>query len=290
MKASKRFIFAALLIFLSGACVFLPDKDIPYKPDERPDKVDEPDSTESPAVKDTLPTYRCRIYLEILSRLGFEPELRHTDIFIYGSELVFYERFEGSICDFVLHEAGEYIVMAVANAPGVFSPSALMHPDSWRGLEMELRYEKPRQAIMRAVGRISVAESSECVLALEPLLCAVQIASIGQNYEGDTMVENPRFYIENCCTRAELFKDEGFYCLDPQCTELAYLPYDIGLYTQYPGTTIYCYPNDMPPGVSSPASAIRMFYEVLGQTREIRMEVHPLKRNSIYLADIEIWP
>lgn len=300
MKASKRFIFAALLILLSGACVFLPEKDRPSKPDERPDKVDEPDSTGTSDGKDTLRAYPCRINLETLSRMGLEPELKHADIFVYGSELVHYERVEGRFCDFVLHEAGEYFVMAVANAPGEFHPEVLLHTDSWRGLEMLLEYEKPEQAIMRGTGSFSVkkelaataAENSPLLAAvvLEPLLCGVQISSITQYYDGDILVENPRIHLENCCTRAELFRDEGFYCLDPSESKTTYLPYDIGLYTQYPGTTIYCYPNDMPQSETSPASVLVLDYEVLGQSRQLRFPIHPLRRNSIFPLDVNIRP
>ena len=68
----------------------------------------------------------------------------------------------------------------------------------------------------------------------------------------------------------------------------AYLPNDIGLYTQYPGMLLYAYPNETASTPTTPPTELILEYEINGQTRIYSRTIHPLERGSYTPVDIVI--
>ena len=173
----------------------------------------------------------------------------------------------------------------MANATGTFNDDALAHYDAWDRFEMDIKYESPRFPIM---GAEAIINGDECLMTLSPLLCKVVLRSVTQYIDDEALVENPRIYLKNCSSAAALFPRQGYSPLRQMDTEPVFLPYDIGIYTQYPTICLYCYPNEMPPTPTTPPTELVMEYEWQGITKTYSETLHPLYRNSTVHLDIAL--
>ena len=228
-------LFTALLsAFLAGACVFIPSDDTPDAvTPEIPDKNPDVEPEEKPSMRSLAVRFE--------TNASFECEIRKLDVFLYSDVLLTHRSIQGK-CDSIhlcIPENAARIV-AVANATGTFNDAALAHYDAWDKFEMDIKYETPRFPIM---GAETIINGDECLMTLSPLLCKVVLRSVTQYIDDETLVENPRIYLKNCSSAAVLFLRQGYSPLRQMDTEPVFLPYDIGIYTQYPDICLYCYPN-----------------------------------------------
>ena len=91
----------------------------------------------------------------------------------------------------------------------------------------------------------AVSLSGEEPLELEPLLCSVVVKQIANNMDDYELFESPRVRLCNINATAELFGKLKYHPSElVDSKEWSELPYDIGMYPQYPAISLPCYPND----------------------------------------------
>lgn len=277
MKASKIKNFAALLsvISLAGACILHTPAADPFPED--PETPPEEPSTQKDTLTHTL-IFRAR-----------EWPVSTLDLFLYTDCLQEHLTLKDSAYVLLHLEPGlTYRVIAIANIRGRFNDAALSHYDVWQAFETSLYSEEPSKPVMCADLVLTPEANDTTTVELAPLLCTIQIRSVTQYISDDTLIENPRVYLKGCSTRARPFGEGRIAPLDQQDTAPVFLPCDIGLYSQYPGTCLYAYPNEVPETATSPATELVMEYELDGNTREYRKTLHPLERGSWKPVDIEL--
>ena len=138
-------------------------------------------------------------------------------------------------------------IVVLGNMPGQLNPAAIEHYDSLEKLEMSLWDDNPELPFLSGVSRW---QGGYVEVELSPLLCCVIIESVTNLNDDYTLLENPRVWLSGINTRAALMQTTGFRTAEPTDGKAVRLPYDIGLYTQYPGTRLWCYPCDLTDGHS----------------------------------------
>lgn len=150
--------------------------------------------------------------------------------------------------------AGDKRLVIVANSPWRFNEEALRSYDSIELLQMSYADEDPEYPLMSGFDVFSAGDSLK--IELSPLICPIEVLSVDNQLEGCTLLKRPKIRLEGVNASAELLRMVGFHPTEtvesadelrnPQMMS-ACLPSDIGLYTQYPGITLYCYPIDVDP-------------------------------------------
>lgn len=139
-------------------------------------------------------------------------------------------------------------IVVLGNMPGELNPYAVEHLDALDRLEMSLNDDDPATPFLSGKTAWS---GGDCEVELLPLLCCVVIESVTNLNDDYTVLENPRVWLSGINTRAALMQTTGFRADEPAEGKAVRLPCDIGLYTQYPGTKLWCYPLDLPDGQSA---------------------------------------
>ena len=134
-------------------------------------------------------------------------------------------------------------IVVLGNMPGELNPYAVEHLDALDRLEMSLNDDDPAAPFLSGK---TIWTGGRCEVELLPLLCCVVIESVTNLNDDYTVLENPRVWLSGINTRAALMQTTGFRADEPAEGKAVRLPCDIGLYTQYPGTKLWCYPLDLP--------------------------------------------
>lgn len=223
----------------------------------------------------------------IYGHLSIKPDkaIRNLDILVYGgSPLLTLESHmtsDQTELELELKDSLPKTIAVLANMPGKLNDEAFRHYDSLEQLEMRLEDDNPDCPFMS--GTASLEAGGIGAVQLTPLLCCVLIQSVTNMNDGDVLLENPRARLSGISTRAPLMKPYGFTIQDPGETGAIKLPCDVGLYTQYPNTRLYCYPSDMP-GTEAPRLILE--YTKEGAQCSFSAEVFPLSRNCIAPLDL----
>ena len=142
----------------------------------------------------------------------------------------------------IMTTAGEKLVAAVANSSRALSPVALDRYDSLKGLGYDFSDEDTALPVMS--GQCATVRNNG-EITLFPLLCEVEISSISNSMENYELAESPRVRLVNLNSYAAVMQEDGFVPTEfMDYGEWQELPFDIGMFTQEPGTTLYCYPNE----------------------------------------------
>ena len=268
-----KILLVTMLPLLAGACRYYGGKEI----------VDTPPPGPEPIVKQDT-TY-------CVSRLAVDAPypVRSLDIFVYSADglkdLVSYIHADGDSARVSLPDSLPKIVAVVANARSRFNIQGLNHYDSLDEIRVQLDGDSPDAPLMSGSGQLGQR------VFLTPLLCTVELVSVTNYYEDDVLAEHPRVWLENVNTDADLFRSQGFTVREPRSSRKVYLPSDIGLYTQHPGTKLYCYPNDLPnPDAGNPATELVLEYEMEGATLTQRYTLHPIMRGETIQLEAGIRP
>ncbi len=277
MKASKIFIFAALLsvTILAGACILSETE--PESPAESPkEPIEEP--------KERIDTLSHILWFNRGKR-----SFSKLDVFLYDNTLKLHRViYEQDSLHITLEKDTEYTVVAVANIRGEFNDKAVQHYDAWDAFEINLTTENPEHPIMGAIGKISANTEGQSEIELTSLICTIEIRSVTHLLSDDTLIENPRVHLTNRSTKSRLLSRGNIAPSEQEDSETIFLPSDIGVYTQYPGVKLYSYPNEVASTASSPATEIVLEYEINGTTKQYKQTVHPLQRGCWEMIDIEI--
>ena len=262
-----------MLPLLAGACRSMGCQERPDPPPPEPGPVVKQDST----------VFRTQLTV----RAPYP--VRSLDIFVYRADgmrdLELYLHADADSAILCLKDTLPRTVAAVANARGRFNPKGLNHYDSLGELRARLEDDSPQAPLMSGIGPLGQP------LLLTPLLCTVELISVTNYYSGDVLAENPRVWLENVNSEADIFRDQGFTVRDAHTSKKLNLPSDIGLYTQYPGIRLYCYPNDLPnPNAGNPATELVLQCEIKGETRTYRHTLHPIFRGETLQLDLQLHP
>ena len=264
-----RILLVTMLPLLAGACRLNRGQEI----------IDTPPPFDTLEVKEYLTSLTVKAPCPVHS----------LDIFVYRADglkdLAAYLHADADSATVSLNDTLPKMVAIVANARGRFNIQGLNHYDSLGEVRAQLDSDSPDAPLMSGIGPLGQP------VILTPLLCTIELVSVTNYYDGDILAENPRVWLENVNTDADIFRDQGFTVREPRPSPKVYLPCDIGLYTQYPGTKLYCYPNDLPnPDAGNPATELVLEYEIEGVTLSQRYTLHPIMRGETIQLEAEIRP
>lgn len=184
---------------------------------------------------------------------------------------------------------GGKIIVAVANSRSRLNKSALETFDSAELLTCAYAEEKPSAPLMSAT--TWMGSGSEIDLELTPLLCEISISEVTNNMNGYRRLEDPRVYLKNVATTAELLKESSFFPVETSSDTTGLkglmwerLPYDIGMYPQTPGTPLRFYPNS-----SETTRTILVFeFGVRNQTFRYEAVLPPSNRGRKLKATLKV--
>ena len=217
-------------------------------------------------------------------------EVKRTDIFVYEQEGT------GALCSHKeLHDLpdtlkirttpGKKTYVGICNFPFKFNLQGLQKYDSMELLTINFQDDDP------SVPLLSGQSGDEGIIALTPLLCSVTLSSVSNALDGYELLENPRVWLSGINPFAEVLRSEEFRLKEElENIEKTQLPNDIGFYTQYPGTTLYCYPNDTPETILGTERTVFNFEcEINGETCRFTKTLPPMPRGSAAKVDITVY-
>lgn len=280
MNASKRFFFAVLLVFLPGACVFLPEKE-----NNTPTKKDEEEENTSELVADSV-----SIWLKIRPLCPFEYKIGRVDYFIYEDSLIgHYISTEEYPLEIKVDKGVDLKkIYALANGFGEYNEMALWHHDNFKELVMDIRDERPGYPFMSGVLDIPKEYGDTLEVGLKALSSEIRIRSVSNLAQDYSLLEAPRIYIRNSYCRARPYSDYNASSGEYIEGERVFLSQDIGIYSLYPDIRLYTYPDDIPVSELCPASELVIEYEKEGRIYERSWSLYPLERNSLVILDLDI--
>ena len=125
---------------------------------------------------------------------------------------------------------------------------------------------------------------------MKPLLCQVVVSSISNTMDGYELVESPRVRLTGISCYASVMQEEDFRPTEiAEYGEWADLPYDIGMFTQNPGTTLFCYPNESSgTNLGGVNTAIELECFIMGQLCSFTENLPPFGRGAKLLVDITV--
>lgn len=182
--------------------------------------------------------------------------LDHVDVFLYEAEgrrqLITHARSDSlktgdSLA--VSRTRGEMIAVAIANYPYGFNDEALASYETMELLQSYYRAEKPGYPVMSGTGTLSAGGFVS--IKIEPLFASVILTKVEHSLGGYARLEEPRIILGDVPESVELLRERGFRGA-PAFNNTAglkglmwdYLPFDVGLYPQYPETCLKFYPNE----------------------------------------------
>lgn len=280
------FIFLAIAVSCTG---LVPDKQLSAKEEEAvPEKADSID---------------VNITLKAEHHYPFDITIRETDLFIYDSEgtreMISHRHFNcrpEQIPPTVRLAGGSRsrIFVAICNFPYNFNMKALRQFDSMLLLSLMFQDEDPSAPVLSGFAEYNPCSSGDSpgtVIHLSPLMCTVTLDSVSNALDGYGLLENPQVYLSGCNPEAELLREKDFRPKEELEEDYPVrLPYDIGFYTQNPGTRLFCYPNDTPEDILG-VSRTRIVFEcaINGAACRFSETLPPFGRGSIISAGITVF-
>lgn len=214
------------------------------------------------------------------------------DIFVYSASatkgLEFHARTSRPDTLELLLPPGDKIAAAIANCPFQFNLKALEMYDSIEQARFGLQADNPERPLMS--GTQEFEAGTVCRVRLTPLICSVTLKEVENTMTRYRRLEDPVVYLENVNEETEILRMTGFRASETQKdTTRIPLPYDVGLYPQTPGITLYCYPNDSTePTVGNPATTLVLECTIEGQPQRFAVTLPAIERASTHLVSISV--
>ena len=254
--------------------------------------IGDPGETEDINVK----TDSCRFHLHLDINSGITDGLTRVgnlDLLIYDSDglgsLETWLNYD-SMPDSISFEGAKRTktVVAIANSPRSFSRRAIERFDSIELLSYDFEEDSPDEPLMS--GMCSLLPERSGHVSLTPLMSRIQLGEISNTMKGYARLEDPRIYLENANSYAELLKNSGFRPSEfMPVKEKQRLPYDIGIFAQRPGSELFCYPNDTPEStMGSPQTSLVLECEINGSTCRFPVVLGSIGRNQTLHVDISV--
>lgn len=184
--------------------------------------------------------------------------------------------------------AGSKIIAAIGNCPSKLNPKALERYDSLQQLMYDFRDFDPLRPVTSAV--LDINAGDDVCLGLAPLCSSVVITEVSNELPDYQLAESPRVYLTDINPYSGYFQFDEFRPTETiDSGVIAELPYDIGFYTQYPWTVLYCLPNDTPEkSLSSPHTAVVFECEIGGELCTGAADLPPFGRDAVIEVSVLI--
>ncbi len=182
---------------------------------------------------------------------------------------------------------GEKYVAAIINSPVALSTAALSRYDYLDQLRFDFEDDSPDTPLM---GARDITSGNFCELTLSPIMCRVELAAISNTLDDYELLEEPRIRLVDLNASIGLFEEDPVYPSETlDAGEWVSLPYDIGMYTQYPGTALYCYPNGTPETtLGSAHTALELETTVLGKLCSYEVSLPAFGRGDTVRVELTI--
>ena len=177
-----------------------------------------------------------------------------TDIFVYGNGGL--GRLEGRshLCSptdsasFLL-ESGDKIVVGIANCRDSLDSRAL---DAYDTMELLRFYYQDDRSVCGLMSGTAYCSAGDTVsLAFSSPMCRITLESIEHSFDGYRRLEDPVVYLSVVNPSVEALRRDSILPSETLSDTSGLrgmmwdrLPCDIGMYPQYPGTELFCYPNE----------------------------------------------
>lgn len=230
------------------------------------------------------------IEIAVESRIG-NAEIRSLDIFLFeGSgtrQLLYFSRLDaGRKATAPVDTPGDKTVAVIANFPFLFKPESVGTLDNLETLSLDFISDSPDWPVMTGEMSFSPDCTGVCV-RIQPVMSEIVLESVTNLMDGYRRLEDPYAFLSVTNPSAELFRTVGFCISEASQDSLrVFLPCDIGLFTQYPSTRLYCYPNDQPPSASNPSTVLNLCGRTGGEPRRMSFPVPPVSRNMTIRCEI----
>jgi len=217
-----------------------------------------------------------------------------TDVFLYSDSGV--RRLEGHVRlsggnDSAKFKtpAGDKLAVVIANSPKIFNDLALTSFDSMEILPFHYCDELPGAPMMS--GSSSCRAGDTLGISMTSVMCSVSLMSVEHSFEGYRRLEDPVVWLENVNSSVEVLRRDAFLPAETTSDTTGMrglmwekLPYDVGMYTQYPGITLHCYPNQS----SMAKSRIVVEGKVDGSACRFSADLPLMPAGSILSAELKI--
>lgn len=237
--------------------------------------------------------------IEITTGKDILARIRHLDVFIFSAKEP--RKLEGHLRitepqDIMTIPCtdGKKILVLVANSPKAFNTAAIPEYGSMELVSFSFVEDNPQEPVMS--DWFQTVPPSCVNLDLKPLMSCVVLDEITNGMDGYRCLEDPVIYLTNVNPSALILKSSDFR---PESIlenpERVSLPYDIGFYTQKPGTILYCYPNDTPANIlGSPRTGMILECGIRDTTgivnkAEFSLELPPVDRADTIHVSMEVF-
>lgn len=183
---------------------------------------------------------------------------------------------------------GGKIAVIFANLPAGINEKYLERFDSLTEMDLMFKDEDPTFPVMTGYAGYMAGDVSR--VELRPFICKVVISSVSNAMDGYVLAESPYVRLSDLNPSVHPLQESGFIpsevIEDGVRTDL---PYDIGFYTQEPGTTLYCYPDSSDPDMlGSRHTALTFGCTINGTKRSCTCPLPEMGRNSTVRASVMI--
>lgn len=228
-------------------------------------------------------------------------DLGPSDLFIYSKEgtgkLLLYEHYEntGETLTYNLQEdCGPCTGVLISNCPFKFKLNTLDRMDSMQKMTYKLQDEDKDRPICSGVfDPCETTPGYETPLErvdLQPLMCRVILESISNGLDLYRLLESPSVWLSGASSSARVLQIKDFRPEEnDDDPEKISLDYDVGFFTQYPGTVLCCYPNDTPENILGVEKPELVFECTIDNVRRsYRIPLPPLQRGSTTKVNLVI--
>ena len=251
-----------------------------------------PDSLDAVEVK--LDSSRFTVRFNVVDNIAETPHtIQRLDLYIYDADgmkpLLDKRRYDKVPESLVFHGNGNArIIVAIANPPGDFGSENTSRFDAIELLSVSFASESPTIPVMS--GMCTVEAGATETVNLAPLMARVRLGEVGNRMKNYVRLEDPRIYLENLNSGAEIMREGGFRPVSiTEKGAKTQLPYDIGVFAQHPDTELFCYPNDSSDAtIGTPGTRLIFECEIKGETCSFRIDLPAIRRNSTTTVDITV--
>lgn len=180
---------------------------------------------------------------------------------------------------------GELDFCLVANSPFNIKAASIKRRENLENLEYDFLDDSEDCPILS--GEIKM-KPGKAELQLKPLMCRISLENVSSTLSNYELVEEPRVRLTDLPVSAKPFGNEGFVQQESrEYGEWKQLPYDIGLFTQHPGTSLGFYPNETPEdSFGSTRIGLEFEYGVRGKRYTAKAVLPPTGRADSLLVDV----
>lgn len=251
-----------------------------------------PDSLD--AIEVQLDSSRFSVRFQIVDNIAETPHaIRRLDLYIYDADgikpLLDKRRYESVPESVVVHGNGKArIIVAIANSPGDFGAESTGRFDAIEMLSVDFASESSAIPVMSGMCTVEAGDTE--TICLTPLMARIRLGEVCNRMKNYVRLEDPRIYLENLNTGAEIMRVGGFRPSSiAEKGAKATLPCDIGIFAQHPGTEVFCYPNDSSETtIGTPGTKLIFECEIKGETCQFIIDLPAIRRNSTTTVDLTV--